>query len=221
MTTENFLDNETWSTVTEQTILLQDGLKFVADLVSVPEFDSNSLSTFVDCEFRFESSWIAKLAQRLQAALCMKNSPYELFFDFRQRTLISLWLSQRKRLKACKNDYENEDISKSTVEKRNPVSFSSHISLLLLLPLLESQSKIDPSLPISCTGLLLHSLRECSPNSLSSEPRSCLDGLERLLCSWLDIEASKQTQTQTAEGHVSTSRKEDIVAALIALACGR
>lgn len=219
MTTENFLDNETWTTVTEQTILLQDGLKFVADLVSVPEFDSNSLSTFVDCEFRFERSWIAKLAERLQAALCIKNSPYELYFDFRQRTLISLWLSQRKCSKACKNGGTNDDRPKTIAEKRNPVSFSSHVSLLLLLPLLESQSKIDPSLPISCTELLLHSLRECSPNSLSSEPRSCLDGLERLLCSWLDIEASKQSQP--AEGHVSRSRKEDIMAALIALACGR
>ncbi|XP_031557373.1 probable E3 ubiquitin-protein ligase HECTD4, partial [Actinia tenebrosa] len=219
MTTESSLDNETWSTVTEQTILLQDGLKFVADLVSAPEFDSNSLSTFVDCEFRFESSWIAKLAQRLQAVLCMQSSPYQLYFDFRQRTILSLWLSQRKRLKTCKKGDVNGDISKTAVEKRKPVSFSSHVSLLLLLPLLESQSKIDPSLPISCTELLLHCLREYSPYSLSSEPRSCLDGLERLLCSWLDIEASKQTQS--AEVYVSTSRREDIVAALIALACGR
>jgi E3 ubiquitin-protein ligase HECTD4 len=219
MKTEKSLDDETWSSVTEQTILLQDGLKYVADLVSAPEFDSNSSSTFVDCEFRFETSWIAKLAQRLQASLCMQRSPYQLFFDFRQRTIIYLWLSEKKRFESCKTVDAKGEGSKTTAEERKAVSFSSHVSLLLLLPLLESQSRIDPSLPISCTELLLHCLKECSPNSLSIEPRSCTDGLERLLCSWLDIEVAKQTQP--AEGHVSVSRKEDIIAALIALACGR
>lgn len=219
MTTETSLDDETWNSVTEQTILLHDGLKYVADLVSPPEF-LPKLSSFdlidSDIEFRFDPTWIAKLSESLQTSCSVEHSPYHLFFDFRQRSIIALWQVQQKCLHNLSNDQSNGESCTTSSEATKTVSFTSHISLLLLLPLLQSQARTDPSLQASCILLLLNFLKECSPNSLSGEPLACTNGLEELLYSWIETEPAKETLSSESEVN-----KEDIIAALTALACGR
>ncbi|XP_028827058.1 probable E3 ubiquitin-protein ligase HECTD4 isoform X2 [Denticeps clupeoides] len=92
--------------------------------------------------------------------------------------------------------------------------FTSRVGLLLLFPLLQSQSRTDPALCGVTAEVLLTCLRDCQPLSLGKEPADCLNGLEGLLCSWLEDGGCK-TQLH---GH---RQRENSAAALVALACAR
>jgi E3 ubiquitin-protein ligase HECTD4 len=95
--------------------------------------------------------------------------------------------------------------------------FSTRISVLLVLPLLQSQSRIDPKLCGVTAQLLLDCLRDCPPISLAKEPGDCLRGLENLLCSWLGEEKDKDTTVVVSD----VQQKTSVAAALVALASAR
>ena len=223
--------SDVWSSVTEQSILLDDGLKFLVEVLLPPPVSTQN-SGFADClsEHRFESTSNAELSKTLVKTCALQHGSYYKFFEYRQRAVLGLWQSQNieiKKLPTRKFRDSVADHSKAASEtpKRQihgpEVSFSSHVSLLLLLPILQSQSRKDPSLAGQCTELLLHCLQDCSPNSLAVEPASCIKGLANLLCSWL--RPREDAGNIYGEEHVSRLRakKESVVAALISLACGR
>uniref|UniRef100_A0A8C3LBS9 HECT domain E3 ubiquitin protein ligase 4 n=1 Tax=Chrysolophus pictus TaxID=9089 RepID=A0A8C3LBS9_CHRPC len=88
------------------------------------------------------------------------------------------------------------------------------MGLLLVFPLIQSQSRTDPSLCNITAEVLLNCLRDCQPLSLTKEPADCLNGIESLLCSWLE--------ETSASGHqIPYKQKENAAAALVALACAR
>lgn len=219
MTTESILEDEKWNSITEQSILLHDGLKYVADLISPPE-SAPKLSSFdlIDSDqFRFDSTSLTKLSESLKTSCSVEHSPYHLFFDFRQRSIATLWQVQQRCLHKLSNAPSKYGESGPTSsESTQTVSFTSHISLLLILPLLQSQARTNPSLKASCISLLLNCLKECCPNSLKGEPLACITGLEELLYSWIETEPCKETLSTENEAN-----KEDIIGALTALACGR
>ncbi|XP_025916129.1 probable E3 ubiquitin-protein ligase HECTD4 isoform X1 [Apteryx rowi] len=88
------------------------------------------------------------------------------------------------------------------------------MGLLLVFPLIQSQSRTDPSLCNITAEVLLNCLRDCQPLSLTKEPADCLNGIESLLCSWLE-------ETSASGQQIPYKQKENAAAALVALACAR
>ncbi|KAM7034409.1 PREDICTED: probable E3 ubiquitin-protein ligase HECTD4 isoform X1 [Sturnus vulgaris] len=88
------------------------------------------------------------------------------------------------------------------------------MGLLLVFPLIQSQSRTDPALCNITAEVLLNCLRDCQPLSLTKEPADCLNGIESLLCSWLE-------DTAPSGQHIPYKQKENAAAALVALACAR
>ena len=208
--------SECWNSVTEQGIFLQKDLKYVVDVVLPPPGAQQSA---VDGQ-KFESSTAssAELSRNLLAASSAQYKPYHKFFNYRQRALTGLWLYKRQNrilriIKQAESGHQRTDDDDNKQDTAGVVSFSSHVSLLLLLPLLKSQSRNDPALAGSCIDILLACLRQCSPNSLKHEPQNCIDGLVELLQSWLQQEGAGSRNVSVKQGNV--------VAALIAIACGR
>ncbi|XP_048583049.1 probable E3 ubiquitin-protein ligase HECTD4 isoform X2 [Nematostella vectensis] len=217
MTSEPDIDHKVWSTVTEEDLLLGNGLRQVSGLIQTPGLD---FSAFADCEFRLDPSWIADLGKKLLLACGPEHSSYHQYFSYRQKALLEYWLSSLKAsaLRDRGNNFRSDDNNSEQLQHeregdKSKNSFTSQVSLLLLLPLLESQSRTDPALSSSCIDLLINFLADCYPNSLRQEPKSCLDGLEKLLCTWLESGDGQRKNTNI--------NKEKVVSALIALACGR
>lgn len=95
--------------------------------------------------------------------------------------------------------------------------FTSRVGLLLLFPLLQSQTRTDPALCGVTAEVLLTCLRDCQPLSLGKEPADCLNGLEGLLCAWLEEGGSGAAVPRPLQGR----QRENAAAALVALACAR
>ncbi|XP_016414650.1 probable E3 ubiquitin-protein ligase HECTD4 [Sinocyclocheilus rhinocerous] len=98
--------------------------------------------------------------------------------------------------------------------------FTSRVGLLLVFPLLQSQTRHDPALCGVTAEVLLACLRDCQPLSLGKEPADCLNGLERLLCSWLE-ERSEPEETAQARPLLTQQQRQNAAAALVALSCAR
>ncbi|XP_062371736.1 probable E3 ubiquitin-protein ligase HECTD4 isoform X2 [Sardina pilchardus] len=95
--------------------------------------------------------------------------------------------------------------------------FTSRVGLLLLFPLLQSQTRNDPALCGVTAEVLLTCLRDCQPLSLGKEPADCLNGLEGLLCTWLEEGGPGAGVPRPLHG----MQRENAAAALVALACAR
>uniref|UniRef100_A0A671K5X4 Probable E3 ubiquitin-protein ligase HECTD4 n=1 Tax=Sinocyclocheilus anshuiensis TaxID=1608454 RepID=A0A671K5X4_9TELE len=98
--------------------------------------------------------------------------------------------------------------------------FTSRVGLLLVFPLLQSQTRHDPALCGVTAEVLLACLCDCQPLSLGKEPADCLNGLERLLCSWLE-ERSEPEGTAQARPLLTQQQRQNAAAALVALSCAR
>lgn len=220
---------DNWSSVTEQNIFLDDGLKFVVEVVQPPPASTQQTS-FEDCisEQKFDTSSNAELSKRLLYTCALQHGSFYKFFNYRQRALIGLWQSAKAKLTKLSLKISRPPAASkltATGDRQKGqlanVSFSSHVSLLLLLPILQSQSRTDPSLAGQCAELLLQCLQDCAPNSLAAEPVTCIRGLADLLCNWL--QQGRQAEIIIGNQNVAGCqlKRETLVAALIVLACGR
>ena len=227
MTNTVTTDSDAWSSVTEQSIFLDDGLKFLVGVLQPPAM-STECSTFVQriSEHEFETSSNTELCRRLLDTCALQHSSYYKLFDYRQRALLGLWQSQNSKLTTSSKNSRPPAVDPYPKDAKpkvplQDVSFSSHVSLLLLVPILESQSRTDPSLAGQCSELLLQCLQTCAPNSLAAEPTSCIKGLADLLCSWLQQANDEEDVNRQEELARCGVKRESLVAALVALACAR
>lgn len=234
MTNATAAGSDSWSSVTEQSIFLDDGLKFVVEVLQPPPI-STERSAFVESisDHKFETSSNTELSKRLWNACALQHGSYYKFFSYRQRALLGLWHSQKSKISSLTTSHLSSKISrppgglkasKGDIKLKGQtqdVSFSSHVSLLLLVPILQSQSRTDPLLAGQCSELLLQCLQNCAPNSLAVEHDSCIQGLVDLLCSWLQQASDEENKSRYEELARCGVKRENLVAALIALACGR
>ncbi|XP_068681108.1 probable E3 ubiquitin-protein ligase HECTD4 isoform X3 [Montipora foliosa] len=224
MTTGAPTGPDTWSSVTEQSIFLDDGLQYIVEALQSPSVSNEHTALDSVFDHKFDSSSNAEICKCLLSSCAVQHGSYYKFFSYRQRALLGLWHSMKAKFKKLKKHFRPPAAPKSfttgdkTKGQQQNVSFSSHVSLLLLLPILQSQSLRDTSLAGQCSEVLLQCLQSCPPNSLAVEPLSCIKGLADLLCSWL-----LQAEQNSGESNVAVCaiKRENVLASLVSLACGR
>ncbi|XP_053555727.1 probable E3 ubiquitin-protein ligase HECTD4 [Bombina bombina] len=215
-------DSAQWLSVKEETIFLHDGLIRVTDLAELPSEIGVTETGDTDLEIlSFETKNPTELAERLRAVCGNQSNAYARLLEYRLNALRGLWNAQRQLALEEQNERDGSDEETLALLKRQGLlqqpeqaPFTSRMGLLLVFPLIQSQSKTDPSLCNITAEVLLNCLRECQPLSLMKEPADCLNGIESLLCSWLE-------DTSTQGQQISYKQKENSAAALVALACAR
>ena len=219
----NLQDTSQWLSVTEETLFMHDGLVRVSDLVELP-LDVNLRSEDDGQEMvSFDSKDPNELSENLKAVCGTQNNSYTRLLEYRLNAVKGLWNAQYQIALEEESDKEgsNEQEAVSQLKKHGlwkdteHFSFSNRVSLLLVIPLIQSQSKLDSSLAGITAELLLNCLKDCPPLSLSKEPNDCLNGIEKLLCVWLEEEHSEHDLVE------SQKKRETAASALVALAAAR
>lgn len=216
-------ENCQWLSVTEETLFLHDGLIRVTDLVELPR-DVNTQDTENEV-ISFDLKNPSELSDRLLAVCGTHNNAYSKLLEYRLNALRGLWNAQKQLATEESAERENSNTEETIAllkkqglwKESEQASFSTRISVLLVLPLLQSQSRIDPNLCGVTSVVLLGCLRECAPLSLSKEPGDCLKGLENLLCSWLG-EKLDPSSSLVVE---NKPQRRTVASTLVALACAR
>ncbi|TNN86402.1 E3 ubiquitin-protein ligase highwire [Liparis tanakae] len=229
------VDSSQWLSVKEETIFLHDGLIRVTDLAELPSEIGVSEQGDTEQEIlTFETKNPVELAERLRAVCGNQSNAYARLLEYRLNALRGLWGAQRQLALEEQQDREGtggadeETLAllkrQGLLQQPEQAPFTSRVGLLLVFPLLQSQTRSDPALCGVTAEVLLSCLRDCQPLSLSKEPADCLNGLEGLLCSWLEEgpNESGQPQGQAHTQILHTHRqRENAAAALVALACAR
>lgn len=216
-------DTSLWLSVTEETLFLHDGLMRVTDLIELPHDVSGGNRQTEDQDLiSFDTKNPTELCERLLSQCGNQNNAFARLLEYRLNGLRGLWNTQLQ----CSMEEQNDREASSTTDTvallrkqglfREPeqASFSTRVSLLLVLPLLQSQSRYDPAICGVTAELLLGCLKECASLSLSKEPDDCLNGLESLLCSWLKEEKGVKKVSESKQ-------RQTAATALVALACAR
>ena len=212
-----------WLSITEETLFLHDGLTRVTDLVELPHDVSGDNSHGEDSELiTFDTKDPEELCERLRSICGNQNNAFARLLEYRLNALRGLWNAQVQSTLERQGERDsasssNESLSffrKGGWKEPEQASFSTRVSLLLVLPLLQSQSKYDPTICGTTAELLFGCLQECAPLSLVKEPSDCLSGLERLLCSWLG-------EGDGAQKVADAKQRETAATTLVALACAR
>jgi hypothetical protein len=212
-----------WLSITEETLFLHDGLSRVTDLVELPHDASGDNRNGEDTELiTFDSKDPEELCERLRSICGNQNNAFARLLEYRLNALRGLWNAQLQSTLERQGDRDSASSSSESLaffrkaEWKDPqqAPFSTRVSLLLVLPLLQSQSKFDPTICGTTAELLFGCLQECAPLSLAKEPSDCLSGLESLLCSWLG-------EGDAAQKVEDARQREAAANTLVALACAR
>ncbi|MGH0151603.1 UNVERIFIED_CONTAM: hypothetical protein FKN15_020765 [Acipenser sinensis] len=217
------VDSSQWLSVKEETIFLHDGLIRVTDLAELPSEIGVSEPGDTEQEIlTFETKNPTELAERLRTVCGNQSNAYARLLEYRLNALRGLWNAQRQLALEDQQERESSGDEETVallkrqglLQQPEQAPFTSRMGLLLVFPLIQSQSRTDPALCNITAEVLLACLRDCQPLSLTKEPADCLNGLESLLCSWLE------DHTSSGE-HIPQKQKENAAAALVALACAR
>ncbi|XP_050780206.1 probable E3 ubiquitin-protein ligase HECTD4 isoform X1 [Gopherus flavomarginatus] len=217
-------DSAQWLSVKEETIFLHDGLIRVTDLAELPS-EIIGVAEPGDTELEiltFETKNPTELAERLRSVCGNQSNAYARLLEYRLNALRGLWNAQRQLALEEQHERENSGDEETLallkrqglLQQPEQAPFTSRMGLLLVFPLIQSQSRTDPSLCNITAEVLLNCLRDCQPLSLTKEPADCLNGIESLLCSWLE-------ETSASGQQIPYKQKENAAAALVALACAR
>jgi len=199
-----------WLAVTEERLLLHDGLAIMSDSIAVPSGvadmkDEDSGLPVLD----------GKSPEELAKIICKecstKTTSYASLMEYRLNALKGLWKALKAFEESNASTVAKETSSSSQTMSGHTVSFASRVSLVLIFPLIKSLSKLDPTLSSETASILLETLRACEPLSLSGEPPDCISGLENLLCSWLH-------SVQENSEEVALDQVQNAASALVALA---
>ena len=174
-----------WLAVSEERLLLHDGLARMADHIAVP----TGVAEISKEDFglpMLDGKTPEELAEIIRKECSTKTTTYASLMEYRLNALRGLWQAM-KELEQKQTSTASKDVSTSSPSPSSQAaSFASRVSLVLIFPIMKSLSKVDPNLSSEVASILLESLRACEPLSLSNEPQDCITGLENLLSSWLN-----------------------------------
>jgi E3 ubiquitin-protein ligase HECTD4 len=206
-------ESNRWSGVTLESLLLHDGLQRVIDLVELPDdVQQGSRDHSVEI-ISFDSNNPQELAEQLKSFCGKRNLAYGQLLQYRLNAIVGLWRSQLSESKEEPVSYSERD--RDTDNERTgseTIPFTSRVSLLLVIPILEHESTTRPELRIRTSKLLLDCLTDYPPLALIREPKDCFSELETLLCDWL----CKERVSGAGQEEIETT-----AACLVALACAR
>ena len=222
------MDSAQWLSITEEALFLHDGLVRVSDLIELPHDITSTLNinpNDVENDITaYDSKTPSELSDKLLAVCATQNYSYTRLLEYRLNALSGLWNAQRNLAPPLQymfgKDGQIPDEVVAVLKKQGlwkepeQAAFTQRIGFLLLLPLLQSQSKLDNSVCSTTTQLLFSSLRQCLPSSLAKEPPECLDGLESLLCSWIQTSHDQTFALSSEQLHTAAS-------SVVAFACAR
>ena len=226
------LDNIQWLSTTEETLFLHDGLIRVAELIELPRDVNSRDASDIDYDagvITFDSkSPIDVLADRLKTLCNTSHNAYAKLLEYRMNGLRGFWNARYQIALEVQKDRERTTPEETLMLLRkqgllkepDQASFSTRVSLLMVLPLIHSQSKLDSGICGTTAKLLLLCLNNCPPLSLSNEPSDCLDGLESLLCIWLGEKGQNTSNANEVENDVAPHRIH-LASALVVLTCAR
>jgi hypothetical protein len=166
---------------------------------------------------------IDKLVSRIGKICKDRSRPFFDPIEYRLKALEGIWKGKDDWQKYWKDKKRaSQKISTQGPEKSrrdNSNEFvESELSLMLIVCLLESQSRTDPSLTGVTTKLLSDHFRNRSPISRSNAQPKHLDSLENLLRTWLEASLSVENAS-TASLCVENAKVEETATALVTLAC--
>lgn len=191
--------------MSEDSLLLHDDLFRLADHVPLPS-GMGAVSSEDDYGLpMLDGKSPAELSDIIGRECGVKSTTYASLIEYRLNALRRLWISlqfrERERRERKTNGGGTHSVAKNSHKGEG---FASRVSLLLVFPMLHSLSKIDPNLSEVTAQILMESLKNCGPLSLSKEPNDCIIGLENLLCSWL-VSAKEATPISDRQLQVAAS----------------
>ncbi len=143
---------------------------------------------------------------------------HETLFEYRLQALNGLWRARKtaqrilQEVSPERSKRALKDEGKALEASNQASSITSELTLLMLIPLLESQSRQDKVLKDQVTQLLQAFFANCTPMSLKG-PHGQLDKVQELLMKWLQEEGS--CRDAVAKCLVSLACARDSVACLI------
>ncbi len=209
MPTPKSSDPRQWLPVSEDRLLLHDGLSRMADHIPVP----TGVAEVSEEDFGLpvlDGKSPRELSEIIRKECGTKTSTYTSLMEYRLNALRALWLAAQEIEEKRSSSTSKERKSASQGSGGQGASFASRVSLVLIFPIMKSLSKIDPTLSSEAASVLLESLRAYEPLSLSNEPHECISGLEGLLRSWLST-------VQEGGAEVSVAQIQSAASALVAL----
>ena len=160
----------------EERLLLQDGLNQLVNCIPVP---TGVVKPRADLRALLQAR-DGRAPSVVNQKLTCYSTKYDMLVEYRLSALETLWVAILGR------ECVVQELP-STVCVNTNSDFPSRMGLLLLFPVLRSLSKLDCHLSHDVSSLLLKSLKDCEPLSLSCESAECISGLEDLLSSWLNL----------------------------------
>lgn len=197
-----------WLAVSEERLLLHDGLTRMADHIAVP----TGVADISNEDFGLpvlDGKSPEELAEIIRKECSTKSTTYASLMEYRLNALGGLWQAMKELEEKHGSGTSKDAGTSSSSSSRQAASFASRVSLVLIFPIMKSLSKLDPNLSSEAASILLESLRACEPLSLSNEPQDCITGLENLLTSWLS--------TVQESSDVPIAQVQNAASALVAL----
>ena len=161
--------------ICEENIFLHDDLLRISDLIELSGIvETSYISNGQDSVGDTKSSNFFNLSQ---------YNAYSTFQDYRLSAVHVLW----KTLTAYHNNVKRSSANKRHEQDLDIAEqFSNRLSLLMIVPLIQSQSRLDPALSKTTAQVLLDYLKYCRPFSLKNEPEGSFNGIENLMFSWVE-----------------------------------
>ena len=199
-----------WLAINEERLLLHDGLVTMSDHIAVPSGVTDITNYDLGLPV-LDGKSPEELSAILLKECKTRTASYASLMEYRLNALKGLWRALKVIEESHVANVSKEINSSSKPQTGQNVSFASRVSLVLIFPLIKSLSHLDPTLSSDMASVLLEALRACEPLSLSGEPSDCINGLENLLCSWLQ-------SAQETSGEAPVNQVQNAASALVALA---
>ena len=210
-----------WMSLTEEVIFLLDGSLHLSELLRPPEH--NPLSQDFDRHIQQLASTsdgmdAAALSAKIEEICRHGHNLCQMQTDYQLQALTGLWAAREQCLRAQRERCAKEQNRTAAANRArdgegaadDAEKVRAKLSMMLLFPLLQSQSRTDPALRSVTTRLLTEFLRQRAASPMSIEDADgSLVGLEDMLIEWIRGEGT------------SVVHMREAATALVSLACAK